>query len=38
LTDSMIWRSGLKNRVPGLSGSPWRAGRSRLAPSDLRSA
>ena len=29
LMDSMTWRSGLKNRVPGRSGSPWRAGRSR---------
>ena len=27
LTDSMIWRSALKNCVPGRSGSPWRAGR-----------
>lgn len=29
LTDSMVWRSGLKNCAPGLAGSPWRAGRSR---------
>ena len=26
LTDSMTWRSGLKNRVPAGSGSPWRPG------------
>jgi hypothetical protein len=30
--DSMTWRSGLKNRAPGRSGSPLRAGRGRLAP------
>ena len=29
---SMIRRSGLKNRVPGRWGSPWRAGRSKVAP------
>jgi hypothetical protein len=25
LADSMTWRRGLKNRVPGRAGSPWRA-------------
>jgi hypothetical protein len=38
LTDSMTWRSGLKNRVPGRAGSPRRAGRSRLKPSLARAA
>jgi hypothetical protein len=36
LTDSMIWRSGLKNRVPARAGSPWRAGRSRRSPAAAR--
>jgi hypothetical protein len=36
LTDSMIWRSGLKNCLPRRSGSPLRAGRSKKSPAAAR--
>ncbi len=38
LIDSMTWRSGLKKREPGRSGSRLRAGCSRLMPSSGRTA
>jgi hypothetical protein len=36
LTDSMIWRSGMRNRLPRRSGSPLRAGRSKMSPAAAR--
>ena len=36
LTDSMIWRKGLKNSVPGRGFSPFWVGRSRESPPSLR--